>query len=421
MFYIFQFNFLPDRTTYKFATDLLLKQYRSKIPADALDHVLNHYLDGEKPELLGGRAVGRQGMCGSTNSLERYGGHVKNTFGALAAERSTEALQNPILILEAAATHLSDVATPARGFKCSPLRTVANFDVIRKLSKWRRSGQNNDSVFSDFAFAQCTRDGIRTNLRDVIGKGDSYRVHFPTCKTTYEEAKQMKLEDVASEEFGFFHEQNLSSHHQKASRDYTTTDRKRWRQFVGEFSEAERITLYRRLAAHFDRHTIEPWEGEDIRSYLARHAQRLLAGEKAKGALPKKKKRGRRKKKGKSASPPVLLTLDEKREIQEEKDKWAPNEGELMVDLGEEPTMEAIADHLDLIFGWTRAKCKLSKCNGSTRESTCRGSWEHGPRLQLIPQTRRSHAIAKIATRGGGVSGSIPSSRSSLDWYRRSR
>ena len=44
-----------------------------ELPASCHQHVIANYLDENKPELLGGRACGLQGMCGSKTMAVRDG------------------------------------------------------------------------------------------------------------------------------------------------------------------------------------------------------------------------------------------------------------------------------------------------------------------------------------------------------------
>ncbi len=70
---MFMLNFVPDRATFKVAMNLIIEEFKNDIPEKALSHILERYWNGENPELIGGRAVGRQGMPGSTQGVERAG------------------------------------------------------------------------------------------------------------------------------------------------------------------------------------------------------------------------------------------------------------------------------------------------------------------------------------------------------------
>ena len=74
---------------------------------EAYRYVTGRYLDEDKPEMLGGQAVGRQGMAGSNQGGERVCGWWKSTFCDYTKGLKEEDINNPLLFLEAVTMHIT--------------------------------------------------------------------------------------------------------------------------------------------------------------------------------------------------------------------------------------------------------------------------------------------------------------------------
>ncbi|KAL7526527.1 hypothetical protein ACHAXR_004886, partial [Thalassiosira sp. AJA248-18] len=200
---VYLFNYLPDRETFRHAMNLFIEEFKELIPQEARAHVLENYLDPDKPELIGGRAVGMQGMAGSTNGTERWGRTVKDDFQALLSKLPRSDRENPIHFLKAVGMTISTTPCPSRDFVSAVKPTKSSLHVIQKLSTWTTS-THGGGVFADVAYMLCMVEGQLVNLKDVLGKGNtlSYTVFLPTSRNLFNKAKIMLNEDALDLELG---------------------------------------------------------------------------------------------------------------------------------------------------------------------------------------------------------------------------
>ena len=380
MHYIFDFNYLPGGEVYKHAVRLLLSQFEDVLTPKAYKYVTDNYIIEDKPEKLGGRAVGRQGMVGSNQGGERSCGWWKNTFYGLMKGTKKEDIGNPLHFLEAMAIHLAGRGDPCYEFVCSPIIDNDGFDIITKLSNWDQT-KLDGKVFQDFAYMQCFVDDKAVNLADVVGKHNkTYTAVFPSATNLYTEVRRLKKEVVDDNELASFQEQNMTQN----KVDVTSKDPVYWRKVTKDLTSTERAHLYLRMEEKFREHTVEPkvLEGgrkESLREYIDRFGQRLAADSKEVLLKPEKAAPNTKSKGGRPS------TMKEKQRLKEEQDKWQQGEGgglegkdknekaEMKLDggegknekadinaepderwtvnLGEDPTLNDIIDHLDWLYG----------------------------------------------------------------------
>ena len=196
----------PDGKTFRVAMNLLISEYENEIPEDALVHIRKTYWDGDKPELIGGRAVGRQGMPGSSQAVERWGREPKEILEAYVL--TPEQRHNPLYLLNAIATSISTRESPSTAFVSSPMRSDENFNHIRKIAERKRI--SGGGFRADYIYAIITvgdGDIIRArevdvikdliSLVDVIGDpSKSFYVYFASGGNLNTTAKAMKADDA---------------------------------------------------------------------------------------------------------------------------------------------------------------------------------------------------------------------------------
>ena len=172
---------------------LLISEFEGVFSSTVMKYLKEQYLDPDVPEKLGGRAVGRQGMDGSTQGLERWGGHDKNAFYALVKGIPENVKQSPILFLHAVAIRLETRQTPLEHFCKNPRKTKENWIVIPKLA--RLSNKKDGTIFNDLQYLQCQQNGQVVDVRDVIGRGNqTYVVNIPTARNLYTLARILAME-----------------------------------------------------------------------------------------------------------------------------------------------------------------------------------------------------------------------------------
>ena len=347
MYFLFEFNFLPDREVFKHAMTLLISEFDRVFSSTVMKYLKEQYLDPDVPEKLGGRAVGRQGMDGSTQGLERWGGHDKNAFYALVKGIPENVKQSPILFLQAVAIRLETRQTPLEQFCKNPRKTKENWIVIPKLA--RLSNKKDGTIFNDLQYLQCQQNGQVVDVRDVIGRGNqTYVVNIPTARNLYTLARILAMEGKFDLEFATFQELNSQSN----QIDVNTTDFKFWASYVAKLSWTMKIELGKRVQDDFENFSIVPQLGETTSEYINRCGQRNPSDRKTDRIQYEKKTHKKKKtKKG------TLLSLEEKKKIQDEKDKWKDQaycdfiEEEDTIDLGEEPSLDEISGHLWELYG----------------------------------------------------------------------
>lgn len=373
MHYIFDFNFLPNRETFKHATRLLLKEFETQLPANVMSYLKENYLDENRPELLGGRFVGwpLQGLNGSTQGPERWGGHIKKTFNKWTAGMKKAEKENPIHFLGALAAKVINRGRPIEKFVSSPVVTEANFAVIKTLSGWTKTTLDG-KVYQDWAFMQCLVDGQPVNLADAIGTGrKSYTVYVPQGGLVYSFVRKIKSDDrmTTGLEFGPHDDHNMSSN----SVDLNNKNFKYWRGITSQLTNDERAKLYSMLEQACLDHTVEPKPNESLRQYLDRWCRRLPEEEKQSrlnldiwdkttslearkkmrdeddkwqnsehnyNKKDKKKKKTQKKGAGKAVD---AVELAEQEILEREK--------ELTVELGENPSIDLLLEHLGYLMG----------------------------------------------------------------------
>lgn len=329
MKHLFKFNFLPDRETFKHAARLFLAEFEGLIPNAAMKHLKEHYLDPDRPELLGGRCLGRQGMPGSNNGGERWGGHTKGSHRSVTLGYSKDQKMNPLYHIEALVSRLQTRSSSS--FASSPIETPDSWSLIRKLANWK-PGQPLPAM--EIEHVQChNKDGESVNLRDMIGKGatDDYSVFVPSSTLLYTMARKMKLENAHLLSTATFAEQ-LSLGGDDSDSDVTSTDHNVWRRKLSCLSPEEKITLYAMLEEGLKGHTVEPKQNEDLTAYLNRCCQRLpdlkkstrlFNDEEYADAVFGRSRRGKnsRKNKGKGRQS-SFQTIQQRKKARDEEDKW---------------------------------------------------------------------------------------------------
>jgi len=136
------FNYLPDRETFKHAMTLLIGEYKQYLN----EHVLKNYLDPLDPNKLGGRAANEfQGQNGSTQGMERRGGHVKDKLSSLTKGLTPTARANPLFVLEAVADDIKfKFPKGVSEFQTEPPRRQDDALVIKSLSRYTVGGISSD-------------------------------------------------------------------------------------------------------------------------------------------------------------------------------------------------------------------------------------------------------------------------------------
>lgn len=381
---LFDFNFLPpheDHVVYNTAAELLLIEFKDQIPPEAYEY-LKKKLVKNKPEGIGGRAVGLQGMTGNTNGLEKKNGWLKTTWEETTVDVNGSERNNPIHFLHAAAINVSTRTNAEESFASSPVISAQNYSIIKSLSEAHTSTlpRVKQMLFADIAYAQCElcdANGV-CSLKDVVGKGNvSYIVWMPATGLLYTLARKMMIENTYQHHLAFasFEEQNMSN---GMMIDVNNTDYKYWSGVVQQLKWEEKLVLYNMLTVNLKNFTLLAQPNERCREYINRCGQRA-GGEKCGGhdmiqggdGSDGSKKKGKGGK-GRKTEPP---SLKEKKAALDDKDKWGDNndsskrldgedddnspmlnnddsddEEEWGIDLGEEPDLETIVTHLGELF-----------------------------------------------------------------------
>lgn len=136
------FNYLPGAETFEHAMRLLINEYKAYLN----EHVLQNYLDPHDPCKLGGRAANEfQGQNGSTQGMERRGGHVKDKLKDLSKGLKPTARANPLLVLEAVADDMKFKFTKGVAeFQTEPPRHKDDASIVNALSAYTRGGMSSD-------------------------------------------------------------------------------------------------------------------------------------------------------------------------------------------------------------------------------------------------------------------------------------
>lgn len=344
---IILFNYLPDKETFKVATQLLIEEYAPYLD----EHVLKNYLDPNDANKIGGRAANEfQGQNGSTQGVERRGGNVKDKITSIVKGMSPTERANPLNILSAVARD-SRFRFSKDGVKFATKPSLKDIDksLVYKLSGWR----GRDDLPADLLYMILTdENGDILNSGSCIGQSDaSFRVHLPTMSNIYTTLKEMKNEEQRFTSVETFAMQGLAEH------DYSSTDYKTWRLVYQHTSAAEKRQLKKKLVEKLKAHTVERLADEDTYGYLLRNGQRLPQS--AKGVLF-----------GSNLKIKSLATLRKEKKARDDKIKWLNDQEEKKSAASKTPASPA------------KAKKRRQKKGGKKKSSNRKKRKKSGPQSE---------------------------------------